>query len=85
MSCASETGGTVALSLCVDSIAVSLIQRSLRDALGATVEISVCAVDYRRNRTRFLVATDRSDLAQFMGAVISMLPAAEFGPVRSAR
>jgi hypothetical protein len=75
----------VTLSLCINSIAVSLIQRSLRNALGAAVGVSVCAVDYRRNRTRFLIDTERSELAHVMGAVISMLPEAEFGPVRSPR
>jgi hypothetical protein len=79
-----ETDSQVTLSLSVNSIAVWLIQRSLRNALGAAIDVSVCAVDYRRNRTRFLINTARSELAHVMGAVISTLPEAEFGPVRSA-
>jgi len=78
-----KTDSDVTLSLSVSSVAVWLIQRSLRNALGATVEVSVCAVDYRRNRTRFLINSARSELAHVMGAVISALPEAEFGPVRS--
>ncbi len=78
-----ETDADVTLSLSVSSIAVWLIQRSLRNALGAAVDVSVCAVDYRRNRTRFLINTARSELAHVMDAVISALPEAEFGPVHS--
>jgi hypothetical protein len=42
-------------------------------------------VEYRKNRTHFLINKTMSELADVMNAVVSTLPEAEFGPVRSTR
>jgi hypothetical protein len=70
------------MSLRINSTETWTTRRLLRSPLRDLAKLNIVSVDHKRNRSCFQIFADRADVGAIMGAVISSLPEAEFGPVR---
>ena len=73
----------VTLELSINSTNAWATQRLLRTALGDAARILTVSVNYKRNRSCFHISAGRSAMSTVMDTVISALPEAELGIVRS--
>ncbi|SOZ39565.1 hypothetical protein [Cupriavidus neocaledonicus] len=69
----------IRLRLGVSSVEVFALRRTLHQVLGGRIRVYVVSVDYRHGETTMHVDLARADRDAAMHAIMTALPAAEFG------
>jgi hypothetical protein len=80
---AAQTPACLLLQLQIESTDVWAIRKALRGALGTGHKIFVVSVDAKHHKTSIQIEATREEIGEVMGSIISTLPAAEFGVIRS--
>ncbi|MGO4307886.1 MULTISPECIES: hypothetical protein [unclassified Cupriavidus] len=77
--CAASDGHWIRLRLAVPSAQVFMLRQTLHRALGSQARVYVVEVDHRHDETTLHVEVERGGRDAAMHAIMTALPAAEFG------